>query len=1217
MHNRLWVLLPLMLVSAMMVADGGKTRGIGKYPGRTTEAHIPARPLPNGYANQAWMRQARASSSIDYNLTAQLVTDGIVADREPARVRVATNDGTLSLRDREKTFDGNRVTSVYATGEDAFIEYEWTGMAVATHELRLLARVAYRQSQADGGYEIVVEASADGARWYEIGAQRGAQLPGVATRQTASSDPNKQESAERLPLRLVDTTIPLDAGKYGRLRIRFKMKGCAYWRLYECLFTSDERGMLPSSRFTSAWMAEGLSRPTAAAPSATREAEPLADRSLTLSPIGCFERQPEPTVAGVPSDGTVEERPLRQWVEVDLGRRVAFDKVRLVWLHPAVAGCLQVSDDARTWRDVASLGADEERREEEIGCRTTARYVRLLLERPGASGVYALSELEVWGKPAVPEAESRPAGVPTLSLQQGRRYPLNAGWELRRDGYDRWLPATVPGTVLASFIHNSAVPDNTVGDNMRQISESYFNSDFWYRTSFRLTAKPRHRVFVNLDGINWKADLYVNGHIQGDIQGAFVRGRFDVTPYLVVGTNRVELRVYRNQHFGAVKVKNATSTDINGGVLGRDNPTFHASIGWDWITSTPGREVGVWNDVWLSVENNVHVSDPMVTTVLGKTDTLATLTPTVRVTNNTKQAVTTTVRGWIGTLKFEQQVALKPLESRDVVFSPNLFPQLRRQRMRLWWPNGYGEPFLYDAGFAADGDELRYKAGIREVRCEDADTALKLYVNHRRIVPMGGNWGFSETNLGYRRREYDAAVRYHRDMRMTMIRNWVGQTGDDEFYEACDRYGLLVWQDFWLANPWDGPDPDDAEMFMNNARDYIRRIRRHPSVALYCGRNEGCPPETIDKSLRQSVATSHPQLGYISSSADGGVSGHGPYRLMPVSYYFANGTEKLHSEEGMPNVPNVESLRRMLPADSVWPQSEAWGQHDFTMEGAQNGASFNEMMVRWLGHPTSLEQYAAWAQWLNYEGHRAMFEAVSAQKNMGLVMWMSHPAWPSMVWQTYDYYLEPTAGYFGVKKACEPLHIQYNPVTGVVQVVNHSGVDARHLTATYTLYNKEGTVVREDTASLSVASDVRADAFSVAVPQRMGDENVLPEVFFLRLQLRQGEQMVSQNDYVLSQDEGNFKALLALPKAQVSVEQKLSCVDGEWKGTVTVSNHSDTPALMLRLNLKDSDGEQILPVVYGDNYFHLMPHETRTVTLSFADEDVRQGKPMVEVGSLL
>ena len=188
-----------------------------------------------------------------------------------------------------------------------------------------------------------------------------------------------------------------------------------------------------------------------------------------------------------------------------------------------------------------------------------------------------------------------------------------------------------------------------------------------------------------------------------------------------------------------------------------------------------------------------------------------------------------------------------------------------------------------------------------------------------RFIGRGGNWGFGESNLNYRGREYDIAVAYHADMNFTMMRNWVGQIGDKELYEACDRHGIMIWQDFWLANPSDGPDPYDPEMFIANAEDYVKRFRNHASIGIYCGRNEGFPPEQIDKALRRIVKEDHPGLHYISSSADEVVSGHGPYRALPVKEYFSlkNGSDKFHSERGMPNVMNYESLvRTFSPAGS-------------------------------------------------------------------------------------------------------------------------------------------------------------------------------------------------------------------------------------------------------------------------------------------------------------
>ena len=241
---------------------------------------------------------------------------------------------------------------------------------------------------------------------------------------------------------------------------------------------------------------------------------------------------------------------------------------------------------------------------------------------------------------------------------------------------------------------------------------------------------------------------------------------------------------------------------------------------------------------------------------------------------------------------------------------------------------------MTDAGVS---DTKSFQSGVRQMTYSEEDEALHIYVNGRRVVPRGGNWGFPEANLRYRAREYDTAMRYHRDMNFTMVRNWVGQTGDDEFYEAADRHGILVWQDFWLANPLDGPDPDDEDLFMSNVQDTIRRIRNHPSVGLYCGRNEGHPPPTLDTDLAAtSIAELHPEIHYVPNSIFGTVSGGGPYGVRPREYYFTErATPKPHSELGMTSVVTLDSLRQMMPESELWPMSLHWGLHDFNLDSNQ------------------------------------------------------------------------------------------------------------------------------------------------------------------------------------------------------------------------------------------------------------------------------------------
>ncbi|MBQ5396171.1 MAG: beta-glycosidase, partial [Alistipes sp.] len=697
--------------------------------------------------------------------------------------------------------------------------------------------------------------------------------------------------------------------------------------------------------------------------------------------------------------------------------------------------------------------------------------------------------------------------------------------------------------------------------------------------------------------------IYINGHKLARLEGAFIRGKYDVTELVHEGRNALAVEIIKNEHIGAIKEKYEVNTDFNGGILGADNPTFHATIGWDWISTIRGRNIGIYNDVYLTSSGEVTLQDPFVQTTLSQPDRKATLTPEIFVTNHSTSPVAGSLKGKIGDITFEQSVELSAGEKRVVKFAPSHFSQLSEQALKLWWPKGYGEPYLYDAEFefAIDGkisDKKEFKVGIRQMEFNEDNGILSLFVNGRRFIGRGGNWGFGENNLNYRGREYDIAVAHHANMNFTMMRNWVGQIGDEELYEACDRHGIMIWQDFWLANPVDGPNPYDNEMFIANAEDYVRRIRSHASLGIYCGRNEGYPPKVIDDALRRIVKDEHPGMHYISSSADDVVTGHGPYRALPAKEYFTleNGKDKFHSERGMPNVMNYESLARTLRAEDLWPQSNKWGQHDYTMAGAQGGESFNAIIEKGFGTPTSAKEFTELAQWVNYDGYRAMFESRSLNRK-GLLLWMTHPAWPSMVWQTYDYYFEPTAAYFGCKKGNEPLHVQWNSATNDVEVVNYSAGNHPSLTVRAQLINIDGSVAWEKSAEVASSEDTTLRPFALEFPASLSSAH------FVKLWLMDGEDIVSDNFYVRGTEEGNYQALRQMP--HVKLEQSIECersADGTWRGTLTLTNATATPALMVRVNVVGKeDGDQILPIFYSDNYFSLLPAEKKQITFHFKD----------------
>lgn len=1141
------------------------TRGIGVYPGAPQEHFSPtlkAAPPDGSLRNLALHRQTFHSSSYDYNLTAQLVTDGIADQREPVFLEVNTPEGPLGRREREWSVDCGPYSSNLLTTEETFLDYTMHGYAISFDSIQLSAQVAYYEQRATQGYTIAIVSDAD-----TVLLRQGSDLPGTLSRRRTHSDPNKQTTPVMLPLRNIklDSHLGMTVST-SQLRLTLSMTGADQWWVHDLRFFlrgKEVTGILPSHSFRSQWMSNGGGQ---------------------------------------------------QWLTIDLGATADISHVKFAWVEKPGRTTLQLSDDNKLWTDVETSAADDS-----MAVGRTGRYVRVLMEQPGPTGRYALSEAEVWGRGGLLIEEHPERGrisPSTVSLAGGNWRLCRAdrttadGASIASPDFDdnQWLPATVPATVLSSYMNIGAVPNTNFGNYSEMVSESYFMEDFWYRRTFKAEDLEKgQRTFLCFKGINWQAEVYLNGKRLGHIGSAFLRSEFDVTA-LLRPDNVLAVRIIHNEHYGAVKEKNQEITGINGGLLGADNPTFHASVGWDWITTVRGRNMGIYDDVLLCNKGTVSVADPLIITQVERPDTTVNLTAKVFVTNHDSRPVSGTLCGWIGPLRVEKSISLQPGEQREVCFLPTEYSQLRHQRLPLWWPNGYGAPSLHKAGFAfyinkVCSDSLSFMAGLRQMEWKDENTRLQLYINGRRFVPLGGNWGFPEHNLNYRAREYDVAVDYHRQMNFTMIRNWVGQTPHDAFYEACDRYGIMVWQDFWLANPSDGPDPYDNERFARAADDLVRRIRNHASIALYCGRNEGYPPKALNERLADIVSERHPGMPYIPSSADDGVSGHGPYSAQTQREYFRLTTPKLHTERGMPNVMNIEGLRRTIPEQHLWPQDHLWGQHDFTLGGAQGARSFNAITLKALGEANSAEMFTRQAQWTNYNGYRAMYESNNVTRS-GLLIWMSHPAFPSLVWQTYDYFFEPTAAFFACKKACEPLHIQWNALSDSIEVVNTRGGSRTRLTAKAELLDMYGTTISTSSTTIDSPEDTTFDCLPAHT------EALTTDAGYLRLSLSDSKgQALASNFYVVGREEGNYQALAQLPKARVKTKIKVK----KQQATVILENRSDSPALILRLNLKGSDGEQILPATYSDNYFSLMPGEKQAVSITWRQEDTRNRKPVVEV----
>lgn len=471
-----------------------------------------------------------------------------------------------------------------------------------------------------------------------------------------------------------------------------------------------------------------------------------------------------------------------------------------------------------------------------------------------------------------------------------------------------------------------------------------------------------------------------------------------------------------------------------------------------------------------------------------------------------------------------------------------------------------------------------------------------------RILVRGGNWGLPEAMLRCDAAGYDLRVRLHKEANFNMIRNWVGQTGHEDFYKACDKYGILIWDDFWLANPVDGPTPKDTTMFMDNVRDKIKWVRKHPSVALYCGRNEGLPPADLDAAMKEATKLLDGTRLHLSESANGVVTGLGPYDVKPINWYFENRGTTFHSELGIIAFPEPESIRRMLPEDKLWPINDMWAIHDYQWGRSEK---FTKTIEARFGESANVDDYSRRAQLLNYESAKAMFECLQSNQGSGVLLWMSQAAWPSMICQLYDHYFEYTASYFAVKKACRPIHVLFDPRSNEIRLANNTAKTLKAVKVKAILCDINGTKISEQEVLTDIKSVTAKTCFKLKPYSNK-------EVHFLKLEANIYDSESIDNFYWLENENGNCLALNTMPVADVTLKQQLVNSGDTVKVDVLIENNTPNVSILNKIKIKNAEGQSVLPVFYSDNYISLLPGEKQTISLSFDKGAAAQAYLVVE-----
>lgn len=846
------------------------------------------------------------------------------------------------------------------------------------------------------------------------------------------------------------------------------------------------------------------------------------------------------------------------------------------------------------------------------------------------------------------------------------------GAALSTVGFDdkRWMRATVPGTVLTTMVDRGIYPDPDFGLNNMAIPESLNKQDYWYRIEFPTPqeAAGRHAALL-FEGINFAAEAWLNGKPVGDVRGAFERGQFDVSSLLrPSGQNALAVRISPPPHPGIPEEESIKSgPGENGGAMCIDGPTFVASEGWDWIPSIRDRNTGIWQDVVLSVTDQLKIGDPQVITHLPLPDTSsADVLIDVPVRNLGDTPVEATVRAAFEGVTVTKQATLPPGET-VVHLTPVEQPGLHLQHPRLWWPNGYGRPDLYHltlsvSSGATESDRKQLTFGVREItyelslfdgagrlrRVEVSPTVahargeeivnvrheglrqtaeywaatltpvgehspavmpvtnepkftdLVLKVNGVRIAARGGNWGMDDSRKRVSREHLEPFFRLHREANVNIIRNWVGQNTEETFYQLADEYGMMVWNDFWASTQDYNTEPQDIPLFLSNARDVVRRFRNHPSIVMWCGRNEGVPQPILNQGLIRVFREEDGTRYYTPGSNRINLRNSGPYHYQDPELYYTTLDKGFSVELGISSLSTRESLEHTIAPADQWPVSDVWAYHDWHQKGNGDVHPFVEHLNTEFGAASSLRDFERKAQMFNYVDHRAIFEGFNQHlwsPNSGRMLWMTQPAWPSNMWQILSSDYDTQASFYGVKKACEPLHVQLDLSDFNVAAVNTTREAVAGLAVHATVFSLAGKQLLSRDSSLDLAADSTQPLFTLALRPMFAQEGVV--LVKLEMVDTQGA-VVSRNIYWLAAEESAYRKLNTLLPVTLTSKSAEHRDGDEMVVDVDLANPSAVPALAAKLTLLDArSGERILPAYLSDNYVSLLPGETLHLTVRY------------------
>jgi len=856
----------------------------------------------------------------------------------------------------------------------------------------------------------------------------------------------------------------------------------------------------------------------------------------------------------------------------------------------------------------------------------------------------------------------------------------NSGQELSSAQYhsrNHWYPVTVPSTILTGLVVNHVYPDPYQAlNNMRipdasdEFNKQYglekyshlpgnpnpWKKPYWYRTKFKVPAVDKGKFFqLIFKGINYRAAVWLNGHQIADstqMAGMFAEYNLDISKHIKAGAENVlAVKIYPLDYPGLPdqeQLKALGPFFLNGGPTGDigKNVTMLCSVGWDWMPPVRDRNIGIWQPVFLRTTGAVTIGRPQLITDLPdlpKTD-VAKLSLKLTLSNRSealqngllKVSIKSENFTGVAPVGFEKRVSLVAASSTVVRYDDQSIKQLTISNPHLWWPNNYGKANLYRIRLrfvTASGiaDDTSFVFGIRTTTSSAVTTAngfvrRDFFVNGKKVHLVGGAW-VPDMMVNRDSIRFDHELHLCRNANVNLVRIWGGGvTPPDAFFNAADKYGLMVWSDFWVTGDTQGefkgsPDwPLESSVFARNVVSTVYRVRNHPSLLVWTGGNEGHARKELYEVMRNSIIDLDGTRPFIPSSSGyaklpegwkgawpddkpSGVYSGGPYEWHdPHDYYKLAGAAKdwvFKDETGLPSQPPYTTMARIVN-DPVWdkslpfPLNNTWGYHD-ACTGAGRYDKYYNQMVRRYGKPESEEDFANKMQLLNAIGYQGIFEAANHKLNEtgGVMLWKLNAAFPSVIWQVYDWYLEPNAGYYFMQNACEQVHAQLNLNDSTVAIINRTHQPTGALSINTQVFDIHAKLLTNQTSKASLAD--------AGVKELTPLASVLKnhkELNFVILNVKDAlGKSISHNAYWLAPDT-DYTALKNMPKAQLKLTvTKVERPGSDKKYSMQIVNSSNQIAFFVRPQLM-SDNDEVMPSYWSANYFTLAPHESISVSVS-------------------